>query len=263
MGNEHLDKLAQAQQHDDFSRQAKLMQDLLTAMDALNSKEFNYLLPDNLRIKQTEGEPFEIIGEVKAIISNAIEIGNLDELADHFKAIHTALEANASAMSELGKNQPTTMQVDGIGKMVELLEKLANKEVAVTKVNNQVVVFPKKPADAIPVRLVMSKQDKFYDAIFSSHFSAPDNVRINNTSEQPIPVTLVSGNAGDYNINDIEDGTTSYFGYTKSDSTWLIKKVTDTGVSYANIGNNATNETYTEAWGNRATLTYQRYDEAF
>jgi hypothetical protein len=76
-----------------------------------------------------------------------------------------------------------------------------------------------------------------------------------------LPVT--SGGAASYQINDIEDDTTSYFGFTDSSASYMIKKVTDTSVSYATITNNGAVTTYSSAWTNRATLTYNRYDEAF
>lgn len=66
-----------------------------------------------------------------------------------------------------------------------------------------------------------------------------------------------------YNVNDIEEGTTSYFGKTTSDGTYQIVKVTDTSVSYATATNNGAVTTYTDAWTNKATLTYGRFDEAF
>lgn len=67
----------------------------------------------------------------------------------------------------------------------------------------------------------------------------------------------------DFSVNDIEDGTTSYFGKTKPDGTWLIQSVTDTSVAYATVSNNGAVTTYTDAWDGRATLTYGRFDEAF
>jgi len=66
-----------------------------------------------------------------------------------------------------------------------------------------------------------------------------------------------------YGTNDIEDGATSYFGKTTSDGTYQIIKLTATTVSYATITNNGAVTSYTDAWTNRATLTYGRYDEAF
>ncbi len=64
----------------------------------------------------------------------------------------------------------------------------------------------------------------------------------------------------DYSVNDMAD---TYFGFTKPDGTWLVKQVTDTSVTYATVSNNGTVTSYTDAWANKATLTYERFDEAF
>ncbi len=76
-------------------------------------------------------------------------------------------------------------------------------------------------------------------------------------------ITASASTLADFSVNDIEEGTTSYFGKTKPDGTYLIQKVTDTSVSYATVTNNGAVTTYTDAWTNRATLTYGRFDQAF
>lgn len=115
----------------------------------------------------------------------------------------------------------------------------------------------------------------------------PGSMSINNTSSNPVPITgdvtvdttglatvakqddiiAALGSLGavdsDYSVNDIEDGTTSYFGKSNSSADYLIVKVTDTSVSYATITNNGGVATYTDAWTNKATLTYGRKDQAF
>jgi hypothetical protein len=76
-------------------------------------------------------------------------------------------------------------------------------------------------------------------------------------------ITASASTLADYSVNDIEEDTTSYFGYTKPDGTWLVKSLTDTSVSYATETNNGAVTSYTDAWTNRVTLTYQRFDQAF
>lgn len=81
--------------------------------------------------------------------------------------------------------------------------------------------------------------------------------------------TNIGGGSGtlatlaEFNVNDIEESTTSYFGYTEPDGTWMIKELTDTSVSYATVTNNGAVTTYTDAWAGRAGLTFGRIDEAF
>lgn len=76
-------------------------------------------------------------------------------------------------------------------------------------------------------------------------------------------ITATSSTLADFSVNDIEEATTSYFGYTKPDGTWLVKSLTDTSVSYATVTNNGSVTTYTDAWTDRAILIYGRFDEAF
>ena len=65
-----------------------------------------------------------------------------------------------------------------------------------------------------------------------------------------------------YKSNDLDiDGTTTYVGQQKvTTGEWLIQKIDDaTGdltITWANISNNALVTTYTDAWTDRATLTY-------
>lgn len=79
------------------------------------------------------------------------------------------------------------------------------------------------------------------------------------------PVTSLGGSSSTvvWGTNDIEDDTTSYFGQSTASGTWRILKLTDTSVSYATVSNNGTVTSYTDAWTNRATLTFERFDEAF
>lgn len=76
-------------------------------------------------------------------------------------------------------------------------------------------------------------------------------------------ITASSSTLADFSVNDIEEDTTSYFGSTKPDGTWLIKSLTDTSVGYATVTNNVSVTSYTDAWTDRTTLTYGRFDQAF
>ena len=77
-------------------------------------------------------------------------------------------------------------------------------------------------------------------------------------------ITASASTLADYSVNDIDDTTsTEYYGFTKPDATWLVKKVVSSGVSYATVTNNGGTTSYATAWTNKATLTYGRFDEAF
>ncbi len=84
------------------------------------------------------------------------------------------------------------------------------------------------------------------------------------TADGKLPVSLTSSaDPSSFYVYDIEEDTTSYYGNTNVSGAWMIKKVTGTLVSYATVTNNATVTSYTDAWTDRATLTYGRIDEAF
>lgn len=72
--------------------------------------------------------------------------------------------------------------------------------------------------------------------------------------------TPAGGSSSVFGCNDISD---PYYGYTNPSGEWQIRKVEASGVSYATVLNNGGVADYVTAWSTKATLTYQRYDEAF
>jgi len=71
-----------------------------------------------------------------------------------------------------------------------------------------------------------------------------------------------------FNTNEIEEAssTVTYIGLENEDGAWYIKKIdTSSGTvfSHATETNNGSYDNYTDAWTNRATLTYGDYSEAF
>lgn len=79
-------------------------------------------------------------------------------------------------------------------------------------------------------------------------------------------ITAEASTLAEFQFNDSDATTTAlteYFGYTKPDGTWLVKKLTDTTLRYATITNNGAVLTYGDAWAGIASLTYGRMDEAF
>lgn len=76
--------------------------------------------------------------------------------------------------------------------------------------------------------------------------------------------TIYSKIDADYGITKVDDATSiEYYGYTDKDGAWLVKRVTTTDVGWATVTNNGSVTTFTDAWTNRATLTYGRKDQAF
>lgn len=88
----------------------------------------------------------------------------------------------------------------------------------------------------------------------------PGSIRVSNLSD------IASGSGSsevDYSVNDLEEAATSYYGKSNASGAFLILKVTDTSVSYATVANNGAVTSYTDAWTDRAILTYGRKDQAF
>jgi hypothetical protein len=83
-------------------------------------------------------------------------------------------------------------------------------------------------------------------------------------TDNPLPITgsitASASTLADFSANDLGD---PYFGFTKPDGTWLVLNKSATTVSYATVTNNGTVTSYTDAWTNKATLTYGRFDQAF
>jgi hypothetical protein len=64
-----------------------------------------------------------------------------------------------------------------------------------------------------------------------------------------------------YAVCNVEDAVPLYVGKVRADSRWLMQRYDAGGVmGYANPSNNPTVSSYTDAWTQRATLTYTTYD---
>lgn len=99
-----------------------------------------------------------------------------------------------------------------------------------------------------------------WPAVNSEGLAQPLTIDDNGALQITGSITASASTLADYSVNDMTD---TYFGFTKPDGTWLVKQVTDTSVTYATVSNNGTVTSYTDAWTNKATLTYERFDEAF
>jgi hypothetical protein len=71
---------------------------------------------------------------------------------------------------------------------------------------------------------------------------------------------------GEYATNDIEEvGAVTYVGKEDPAGDWYLQKIdksSGTSIRYATVKNNATYTNYTDAWTDRASLTYGTYSQA-
>jgi hypothetical protein len=81
----------------------------------------------------------------------------------------------------------------------------------------------------------------------------------------PLPVYSEAEILAEYQFQDLREASPlTYVGYMKNDGSWLFKKLdenTDLSMTYANVSNNAGVTTYADAFTNRATLTYENFDQ--
>ena len=75
--------------------------------------------------------------------------------------------------------------------------------------------------------------------------------------------SLINNQNNEYVLHETEEvGDTTYIGTMDNNGSWLIKRIVEDAdcnitALYANLSNNPTQTTYTLAWTNRATLTYE------
>jgi len=97
---------------------------------------------------------------------------------------------------------------------------------------------------------------------------APMSVEILDASGNQI--TSFGGGAAlsDYMTNDVDEATSTltYVGKEDGDGNWAIQKIDEssgTSITYATVTNNSGTTSYSTAWTNRASLTYNDYSVAF
>lgn len=207
---------------------------------------------------------------------DSVEINNLPDFEDYNAKL---IEAVRSIDVKPVVNLPAPeVKVDAPVINLEndftTLEK-ALKDV-VSAIQNQVFPEP-KDIDLTKVEKKLDKANEHLEKISNKSFggggSGGHTTPYQNDEGNPtyitlvdgkIPVSLTSGtDPSSFYVYDIEEDTTSYYGNTNVSGAWMVKKVTDTLVSYATVTNNVAVTSYTDAWTDRATLTYGRIDEAF
>lgn len=112
-------------------------------------------------------------------------------------------------------------------------------------------------------------------AAFFGSLPGPGTVALKDTSDTKINPAREDGNLEDiknaltsFGTNNIDeyDSTTTYVGKEDKDGNWVIQKIdtsSGTSITYATETNNPTYTTYSDAWTDRTSLTYQSYNQAF
>lgn len=242
-------------------------------------------------IKSSDGDlkAQSSLAEISAVMSQILdeakklpkEINIPETKLIDYSAQMTSLEKAVKSVTEAVKAQETTVEAPVVNVAAPIVNVDAPDIKPITKDIERAfksavgLISIPEPEKVKPVVDELKKSNKLLSEIlekpvggggggggratpYQNSDSIPAFVTLDNGA---IPVT--SGGIASFQVNDIEEDTTSYFGFTKTDGEWMIKELTDTSVSYATVTNNGAVTSYTDAWTNRAALTYGRFDEAF
>ena len=240
------------------------------------------------KLKNTDFTPIaklleDLIGEVSQIPKESpeavesVEINNLPDFDSYTTRIEQAVQAlDVKPVVNVQAPQVTVKPADvHIEKQDFTTLEKALKQV-VSAVEN-IVVPAQILTDVTGVEKKLDKSNDYLKKISEKSFggggSGGHTTPYQDDQARPSYVTLVDGkipvsltagtDPSSFYVYDIEDGTTAYYGNTNVAGAWMVKKVTDTLVSYATVTNNVAVTTYTDAWTDKAILTYGRIDQAF
>lgn len=240
------------------------------------------------KLKNTDLTPVaklleDLIGEVSQIPKESpeavesVEINNLPDFDSYTTRIEQAVQAlDVKPVVNVQAPQVTVKPADvHIEKQDFTTLEKALKQV-VSAVEN-IVVPAQILTDVTGVEKKLDKSNDYLKKISEKSFggggSGGHTTPYQDDQARPSYVTLVDGkipvsltagtDPSSFYVYDIEDGTTAYYGNTNVAGAWMVKKVTDTLVSYATVTNNVAVTTYTDAWTDKAILTYGRIDQAF
>lgn len=248
---EHLNQSVNRIENTDLTPVVKVMADVLSELKTL---------PKDIEFEQREDIKVTNLAEVTSVLETLVSEVQKLELNPEIKV--DAPKVNVEAPVVNVEQDFTTLE-KALKDVLKAVQKIAIPEVPKTDLTGVEKALEKQ-----------SKQlDKLYDKpgpTFNTDLPFQDNdgnIKRVTLVGGAVPITgsitASASTLADFSVNDIEEATTSYFGYTKPDGTWLLKSLTDTSVGYATVSNNGAVTSYTDAWTDRATLTYQRFDEAF
>lgn len=240
-----------------FEENRQLFIDLKKSVDLLRQE-----VAESRKEYVAPKDEVSVTGEVKVNTEKIVEVENLDKLdewlartsQDITKAIEDNKTPAVKSVTVDNIQDAITKDVSvknwiEFAKLIQPMVKAIEDKELKTIVNKQDFVFPTSPSKAIPVRLSDGKT--FYNAIFQAISQASGGV------EDPL--------AG-YQITDRDETTaTHYYGYTRAKGQWYILKESSSGAYRYAKGSPLVNGggLYTDAWNNRADLTYDYYYEVF
>lgn len=136
--------------------------------------------------------------------------------------------------------------------MSKLKKKYLDLGTAASQVNDSAVPSIFTPNNYVPTQVGTEGADKI-----SAHLKGINNALGELQDE-------ISGSPLDkYETNDLEDAPVLYVGMVDIDGVWLLKRFNETtgAIDYANQSSNPLITTYANAWTNRLTLIYVKFQD--
>lgn len=205
----------------------------------------------------------EIPKDVKVSNLSDIEIPEQKDidLSPVIKAINNIkMVAEAPQVTVNTDLDPVKKEITNVVKSIKAIKFPEIPKTDLTKVEKKLDTSNKLLKDLVEKPVGGGGSGSSWPAVNSAGLAQPLTIDDNGALQITGSITASASTLADFSVNDYTD---EYYGYTKPDGTWLVKKVTDTSLSYATVSNNGTVTSYTDAWTDKATLTYSRFDEAF
>lgn len=203
-------------------------------------------------------------------IPETVKVSNMPDHSKDMKALLEAVKAiKLVAEAPQVTVEPTPVQIDptDVSPVTGAVEK-ATKAI-------KAIVIP-QPESLKKVEKLIAKTNSLLNELLDASPSGgggggsawiavdendkPTPIQLSNGA---VPIVISASTISDFVVNDIDAGAVSYYGKTSVSGAFLVQKITDETVLYATIANNGSISSYADAWINRSTLTYGRYDQAF
>lgn len=121
----------------------------------------------------------------------------------------------------------------------------------------------------VEINREMSEKLSSIDIASRMKVQFPESFQVSNPiTGYATEATLQQIRDDEYGLNDYEvaSATITYVGKERNDGAWMVTEIDSTtgyAITYATVANNPSVTTYTDAWTDRATLTYGSFSGAF
>jgi len=239
--------------------QEEQRQNLLDLNKAIT--DLSEVVKNGLAEASARPEVTKVEGEVQVNTEKAVEVSNLQDVVQSLQTLSIeltkAIESNSYKpeksveVTNIKDAVPEAIEVTNIGDIQAYFHEVAKAIIEnkpIVNVAKQDIVFPTSAKDAIPVRLSDGKG--FYTAMASA-------ITTGHIETDP----LVG-----YQPSDIDDNSTpKYYGFAKPGGRWYIMRESSGAYRYSRGAPNDAQGggLYSDAWTNRANLTYGYIYEVF